>query len=125
MQGLACLTLDVGKAVENLSVAHISLQVLQFVCVFEPAVADKLVDEGRKAGICLGNPTSVRDAVGNVGKLFGVHAIVIRKTSFLRISLCSALTPFMVCEVTRQRFAILTCPFERIALRLTTSQLLG
>ena len=29
---LLVLTLDVGKAVENLSVAHISLQVLQFVC---------------------------------------------------------------------------------------------
>lgn len=70
---------DFGKAVEHLFVAHIVLKFLQSVGVFEPFVADKLVDKACKARICLRNPSSVRDAVGDVGKLFGVHTIVLRE----------------------------------------------
>ena len=75
---LVC-TLDLSKTGEHLLVSDIILKFLKRIGFFEPLVADKFVDKVCKSRICLSDPSSVRDAVCNVGELLGVHAIVVRK----------------------------------------------
>ena len=81
---LLVAALDVGELHEDVAVAHIAHEILQFVRVREPAVSDEVGDERGELRVRLRHPAAVSDAVGHVGELLGVHRVVVAEDVVLQ-----------------------------------------
>ena len=73
-------------ALQEAAVADVLFQLPQLIEITHPAFADGFVQQARELGIGQGHPASWRDAIGDIGELFGPEAGEFREQILLHQS---------------------------------------
>ena len=82
-RALLVLALDLLQLPQRRAVVRQRQQLFQLGRVGQVPAADMLFQKSREAGIGLGNPAAVGNAVGDVGKLAGHLLVKVPKDGFL------------------------------------------